>query len=420
MFRRLLLATTFMALTAPAVPALADDNNTVEVLHWWTSGGEAAALNVLKKDLEGKGVTWQDMPVAGGGGEQAMTVLKARVTAGNPPTAVQLLGYAVTDWAKQGVLGNLDPVASKEGWDKVIPEPLQKFSKYEGHWVAAPVNIHSPNWIWGNKEILDKLGIAPPKTWDEFIAALDKIKGAGYTALALGGQPWQETEIFDNVVDSTGGPEFYKKALVDLDPAALGSPTMKTVFERIIKLKGYTDANNAGRDWNLATAMVISGKAGFQIMGDWAKGEFVNAKKVENTDFICTRFPGTQGSVIFNSDQFAFFKIAEARLHAQLEMASAIESPNFQVAFNVVKGSVPARTDVSDEKFDDCGKESMKEIKEDAAKGTLIGSFTHGHAAVAAVQNAGYDVVANVFTGQYDADTAVKELVKSIAAAKAE
>ena len=29
----------------------------VEVLHWWTSGGEAAALNVLKQDLEGQGVT---------------------------------------------------------------------------------------------------------------------------------------------------------------------------------------------------------------------------------------------------------------------------------------------------------------------------------------------------------------------------
>lgn len=45
----------------------------VEVLHWWTSGGEAAALNILKKDLESKGVTWKDMPVAGGGGTQAMT-----------------------------------------------------------------------------------------------------------------------------------------------------------------------------------------------------------------------------------------------------------------------------------------------------------------------------------------------------------
>ena len=162
MLRRLLLASAFAIFAMPAAPVLAADDNTVEVLHWWTSGGEAAALNVLKKDLEAKGVTWQDMPVAGGGGEQAMTVLRARVTAGNAPTAVQMLGYDIQDWAKLGVVADLSEVANKEGWDKVVPEPLQKFAKYDGKWIAAPVNIHSPNWIWANKAILDKLGIKEP------------------------------------------------------------------------------------------------------------------------------------------------------------------------------------------------------------------------------------------------------------------
>ncbi len=93
----------------------------VEVLHWWTSGAEAAALNVLKQDLEKAGVGWQDVPVAGGGGEQAMTALRARVTAGNPPTAVQMLGFDITDWAKQGVVADLSDLAGKEGWDAVVP-----------------------------------------------------------------------------------------------------------------------------------------------------------------------------------------------------------------------------------------------------------------------------------------------------------
>jgi len=79
----------------------------VEVLHWWTSGGEAAALNVLKEDLESQGIGWVDMPVAGGGGEAAMTTLRARVTAGNAPTAVQMLGFDILDWAEEGALGNL-------------------------------------------------------------------------------------------------------------------------------------------------------------------------------------------------------------------------------------------------------------------------------------------------------------------------
>ncbi len=60
------------------------------------------------------------MPVAGGGGEAAMTALRARVTAGDPPTAVQMLGFDILDWAEQGALGNLDDVAAAEGWDKVV------------------------------------------------------------------------------------------------------------------------------------------------------------------------------------------------------------------------------------------------------------------------------------------------------------
>src|SRR3954465_11203177 len=156
MLRKLLIGTILTAglsvgYSAPSLSA------EVEVLHWWTSGGEAAALNVLKKDLESKGVTWADMPVAGGGGEQAMTALPTRVTAGNPPTAVQMLGFDITDWAKQGVYADLNDLAGKEGWDKVVPPALQKFSKYDGKWVAAPVNVHSTNWVWANKAIFDKL-----------------------------------------------------------------------------------------------------------------------------------------------------------------------------------------------------------------------------------------------------------------------
>ena len=160
--------------------AKAADN--VEVLHWWTSGGEAAALDVLKKDLESKGVSWADMPVAGGGGEQAMTALRARVTAGNPPTAVQALGFDITDWAKQGVVGDLSEVATKEGWDKVVPTALQNFSKYDGKWIAAPVNVHSTNWVWINKKALEAAGGKEPANWDEFDRAARQVQGERHHA----------------------------------------------------------------------------------------------------------------------------------------------------------------------------------------------------------------------------------------------
>jgi len=391
---------------------------SVEVLHWWTSGGEAKALNVLKEMLQKQGVAWKDMPVAGGGGTQAMTALKARVAAGNPPAAVQLLGYDVTDWAEEGALNDISAVAEKNGWDKVVPPALQAFSKYKGKWIAAPVNVHSTNWVWLNKALYDKAGGKAPENWDEFIALLDKFKAAGVNALAQGGAPWQDATVFDSVVITTGGIDFYKKALVDLDPAALGSDTMTKVFERMSKLRSYFDGNRAGRDWNLATAMVIKGEAGAQIMGDWAKGEFVAAGKKPGEDFVCIRFPGTQGIVTFNADQFAAFKVGEGQQDGQFKLVAAVEDPAFQSSFNVIKGSAPARIDVPDTAFDSCGKKAIADLKDASTKGTLIGSFAHGHASRANIKLAMYDVITRELNGQLEPAAATKALVDAVKNAK--
>jgi glucose/mannose transport system substrate-binding protein len=411
--KNLLLATVFAA----AATAAQAQTKEVEMVHWWTSGGEAAALNVLKENLQKQGFAWKDNPIAGGGGTQAMTVLRARVTSGNIPTAVQMLGFDIQDWAEQGVLADLTPLAQKEGWDKVVPPALQAFAKYKDKWISAPVNVHSTNWIWANKAVMDKIGAKPPTSWDELIAVLDKAKAAGVTPLAHGGQPWQDATIFDSVVLATGGADFYKKSMIDLDQAALSSPQMKSVFERMAKLRTYVDANFSGRDWNLASAMVIKGDAAIQIMGDWAKGEFINAGKKPDQDFLCFRFPGTQGIVTFNSDQFTMFKVAADRQTAQTALAAATMDPAFQSAFNVVKGSAPARTDVSDSAFDACGKKAIADLKEASGKGTLMGSMAHGHANRAAVKNAMYDVITRHFNGQLSTDQAVKELATAVKSA---
>ncbi|MGX9988621.1 ABC transporter substrate-binding protein [Rhizobium sp. Z1P35] len=395
--------------------AHAADVKEVQMLHWWTSGGEAAALNVLKQDLSKEGFAWKDVPVAGGGGDAAMTALKAMVAAGTYPTASQMLGYTVLDYAQAGVMGDLTETAKKEGWDKSVPAALQKFSVYDGKWVAAPVNVHSVNWLWINKAVMDKIGGTQPKTFDELIALLDKAKAAGVIPLALGGQNWQEATMFDSIVLSTGGPEFYKKAFNDLDEESLKSDTMKKSFDNLATIIKYVDPNFSGRDWNLATAMVIKGDALVQVMGDWAKGEFVAAKKTPDTDFLCYRFPGTDGSVVYNSDMFGMFNVPDDRKAAQVALAKATLSKSFQSAFNVVKGSVPARTDVPDTDFDACGKKGIADLKAANEGGTLFGSLAQGYGAPPAIANAYKDVVSKFVHGQIKtSDEAVKQLVQAI------
>lgn len=417
MLRKLLIGTALGS--GLAFAAHAQDVKEVEMLHWWTSGGEAAALNVLKEDLAKQGFAWKDVPVAGGGGDAAMTALKAMVAAGNYPTASQMLGYTVLDYAEAGVMGDLTETAVKEGWDKSVPAALQKFSVYDSKWVAAPVNVHSVNWLWINKAVMDKIGGTEPKTFDDFVALLDKAKAAGVIPLALGGQNWQEATMFDSVVLSTGGPEFYKKAFNDLDEESLKSDTMKKSFDNLAKLVTYVDPNFSGRDWNLATAMVIKGDALVQVMGDWAKGEFNAAKKTPGTDFLCYRFPGTDGSVVYNSDMFGMFDVPDDRKAAQAALATATLSKSFQSAFNVVKGSVPARTDVPDTDFDACGKKGMADLKAANEGGTLFGSLAQGYGAPPAVANAYKDVVSKFVHGQIKtSDEAVTQLVSAIEDAK--
>jgi glucose/mannose transport system substrate-binding protein len=104
------------------------------------------------------------------------------------------------------------------------------------------------------------------------------------------------------------GNDFYKKAIVDLDQKTLTSDQMVGVFDTVRKIESYFDKGYSGRDWNLATSMVIQGKAGMQFMGDWAKGEFANAGKVAGKDYLCTPAPGTAKGYTFNVDSFVFFK----------------------------------------------------------------------------------------------------------------
>ncbi len=367
----------------------------VEVLHYWTSGGEAKSAAELKKMVEAKGHKWKDFAVAGGGGDNAATALKSRAVAGNAPAAAQVKGPAIQEWANEGMLASIDAVAKAEKWDDMLPKVVADVMKSKGSYVAAPVNVHRVNWMWANPDVMKKAGVAGmPKTWDEFFVAADKIKKSGAVALAHGGQNWQDFTVFESVALGVGGAKYYNDALIKLDPAALNSATTTKVLETFKKLKGYTDNGSNGRDWNLTTAMVIQGKAGFQFMGDWAKGEFTAAGKKPGEGFLCAAAPGTANAYTFNVDSFIMFKLKDAGAQkAQADLASAILSKEFQEVFNQNKGSIPVRLGHDMSKFDDCAKLSAKDFVATSKTGGLVPSVAHGMAIKPAAEGAIKDMV---------------------------
>jgi len=389
----------------------------LEVLHWWTSGGEAKAAAALKASMQAKGHTWKDFAVAGGGGDAAMTVLKSRVVSGNAPAAAQIKGPSLQEWAKEGVLANMDGVAKAEKWDELLPKVVSDVMKYKGNYIAVPVNVHRVNWLWANPAAFQKAGAKLPTTWDEFFVAAEALKKAGVIPVAHGGQNWQDFTTFESVALGVGGADFYKKALVQLDPASLSSPTMEKVLTTFKRVKDYTDKNANGRDWNLATAMVIKGEAGMQLMGDWAKGEFIAAGKVPGKDFACVAAPGTAKAYTFNVDSFAMFKLKnDANVKAQNDLAAAIMGTEFQEVFNLNKGSIPVRLNMKMDKFDDCAKLSSKDFVDDAKSGTLVPSIAHGMAVPSAAEGAIKDVVSQFWNA--DKMSAKDAMAKLAAAAK--
>jgi len=387
----------------------------VEVLHWWTSGGEAKAASALKATLQGKGHTWKDFAVAGGGGDSAMTVLKSRVVSGNAPAAAQIKGPSLQEWAAEGVLANIDDVAKAEKWDELLPKVVADGMKYKGHYIAAPVNVHRVNWLWANPEVFKKAGAKVPTNWDEFFVAAEALKKAGVIPVAHGGQNWQDFTTFESVALGVGGADFYKKALIQLDGATISGATMTKVLDTFKKVKGYTDKNAPGRDWNLATAMVIKGEAGMQLMGDWAKGEFLAAGKVPGKDFVCAAAPGSSKSFTYNVDSFAMFKLKnDANTKAQHDLAAAIMSTEFQEVFNLNKGSIPVRLGMKLDKFDDCAKASAKDFVDTAKSGSLVPSIAHGMAVAPATEGAIKDVVSQFWN---DDKMSTKDAQAKLAAA---
>ncbi|NIY82167.1 ABC transporter substrate-binding protein [Vibrio hepatarius] len=391
----------------------------VEVLHWWTAGGEAKSAAVLKEMLEQQNHTWKDFAVAGGGGESAMTVLKTRAVSGNPPSAAQIKGHDIQEWGSLGFLTSLDSTAKQEKWDDILPSVVTKVMKYNGEYVAVPVNVHRVNWIWANPEVLKKAGVELPTTMDEFFAAAEKIKAAGFIPLAHGGQPWQDATVFEAVALDVLGSEDYNKAFVDLDMDVLSGDKMVEVFTKFKKLRDYIDANSPGRDWNVATSMVINGEAAMQIMGDWAKGEFTAAGKMPGKDYICAPAPGTAGQFTFNIDSFAFFELNDAENQkAQQDLARTILTKEFQEVFNLNKGSIPVRLDMDMAKFDQCALDSMDTFKASAKSGDLVPSMAHGLSTTSYAQGAIFDVVTNFFNDDNaDPKQAAQKLAKAVKAA---
>lgn len=401
--------------------ARADDARPkVEMSHWWVSDGEQHSLNAIRRHVEASGLDWQQRVTRGSGTSRYWDVLREQLAAGEPPTASQVIGFDIRQWATSGQLASLDAVAKDGEWDEVIPHAIQQLSRYQGHWVAVPINAHSTNWLWVNRPLFAHLGMPEPDTWDDLLPLLEKARNAGIIPLAMGKEPWEQTLLFENVAAGVGGAEFYRRAFIRLDASALDNDLPEQIFARISALRPYLDPDFMQQHWEDATDKLRNNQALFQVQGSWVLGEFRFHGLSEHTDYLCLRFPDTQGMYLFNADQYMLFAGSSASEQTRRTLAEALISPQMQAELSMATGAAPARVDIARDNFDDCGRRSISDLRNANMRRTLLGSIGMGNANPAPVKQAIYQLVHEHLLGQLDDTQAASRLRQIIAAGNSE
>jgi glucose/mannose transport system substrate-binding protein len=355
-----LMTAAFAATVAFAIsgPASATD---LEVTHWWTSGGEAAAVAELAKAFDATGNKWIDGAIAGSGGV-ARPIMISRITGGDPMGATQFNhGRQAEELVAAGLMQDLTEVAEREKWREIInPPSLLDSCTLDGKIYCAPVNIHSWRWLWVSHKAFNDAGVPVPTNWNEFVAAAPKLRAAGKIPLAMGNQPWQASGAFGVIAIGLAGIDAWKAVNIDKNEEVAGGPEYAKVFQAAADARAFREGSNV-QDWNQATNLVITGQAGGQIMGDWAQGEFAVAGQVAGKDYSCLPGLGLNKLISTGGDAFYFPKLNDpAKTKAQLELASTLLAKTTQVAFNLKKGSLPVRGDVDLSAANDCMKQGLE------------------------------------------------------------
>ncbi|WP_095588228.1 ABC transporter substrate-binding protein [Actibacterium ureilyticum] len=334
----------------------------LEVVHWWTSGGEAAAVQVLADAFNATGHRWVDGAIAGGGGTQARPAVISRLLGGDPMGATQFNhGQQARELVEAGLMLDLTELAQAENWHAVVhPPDLLQACTVNGRIYCVPVNIHSWQWLWLSTDAFHKAGLEVPQDWAGFVAAAPALRRAGIVPLAIGPQDWEASNAITQVLAvAIAGPDAWRAVNVDRDAAVARGADYAAVFQAAETARAMSRGSHAS-DWNQATGMVIDGRAGGQIMGDWAQGEFAAAGLVAGKDYECLPGLGMTPVISTGGDAFYFPKQDDPDVTAaQLKLASVMMSPKVQVAFNTAKGALPVRGDVDLDTANSCMRKGL-------------------------------------------------------------
>lgn len=387
----------------------ATDSKKVEVFTWWADGGEKKGLDGLVSAFgtDCAGQTFENGAVAGGAGAQAKTVLASRLQQNQPPDTFQAhAGAELRDYIDAGQIEDLSAEYDSWGLKQAFPPGLIANLTVDGKIYSVPANIHRANVVWTNKKVLSDAGVtADPKSLPEFFAALDKLKAKGIAAPLAVGKDWTQLMLLESVLITDLGAEKFTGLWNGTTPWT-GADVTKGI-EDFKRLLTYTNTDRDALDWTDAEKLVMDGKAGFQLMGDWEAAD-MDAKNF--ADYGWFTFPGNGNAYQWLADSFVLPKGAKNPEGTKCWLKT-VGSAEGQKAFNTKKGSIPARIDASPADYPKYQQAAMAEWKTD----TQVPSCAHG-----AGCSQGWQGAANSALGAFSTKQDTAGLQKALAAAAAQ
>lgn len=347
-----------------------------EVMHWWVSESEAAALSVLRTRYRGTGHTWIEGTQPGR--SEMRHALVERMAGGVPPlAALWQAGSEFPALARLDMLHNVDAVAAAQGWDRHLLPAVRSRVKVNGHYLFAPTNVHADNWLFYNRRLTDRLGIPAPRTMREAIVAMEAVDRAGYPAVAISNQPWEVRVAFTSIMLAYLSRDQYERLYRQHDARVLHSAEAREAFAAFDTFRRLSARRHNYADWAAAARGVAKGESGFQILGDYAKSEMARAGAVIGRDIGCLITSPAPTGLLLVIDGFVFPVDRQApRDREHLAFASIIGDRQVQADFSSAKGALPARIDAAPARLDPCERQLQSRLQDPrAALGDPLGSL---------------------------------------------
>lgn len=272
-----------------AVAVFGASSAKAEDLTFWTLNYDAASANAALKKIA------SDFEAANPGThieivQRAVDEHKTalRVAAGSskgPDIYFSWAGLGLGgEYVKAGLSLPLDKYYDQYKWtDELLPSAAAFADLYPGGKHGVPFTFKGEA-VYYNKKLFEQAGITgEPKTYDELLAAAEKLKAAGIPAFTFGGSVnWHVMRLMDVILETKCGAEKHD-ALKSMKISWTTEPCVTDAFTEFAKwTKDYTLQPFMGIDNKQSYSLFVAGRAAMMLEGDWLVAQLAGSANLDD------------------------------------------------------------------------------------------------------------------------------------------